>query len=458
MSGSPILRPLSLDAPARHAVLIVNPFAGGVRRPAVEHIAHRLGVEDAAILEVGRDGSAQELAARAVNDRVQLLLVAGGDGTLHQAIQALAGTGTALGVLPLGTSNDLARRLGMSTALGPALAEIETAETSAIDLLRMGHDWVATVGGLGFPAHVARTCNRLKARPWIGRPAQALGKAIYTLAAAHRILQYGPEPATCRIGLGTEPAAPSRVSALLVGTVDRFGGGLELVPASQLRSGTFAALLVTATTRPAILDTLLRVRAGRPLRRHARRLAHLTHLTFRADRLVGAFGDGEWLGLRHRLAIRIAPAALRVLIPVRPGTLFIAASASLHQRCTLWETLGSARNAMVSTSHAPETVLKQGGASHFKGMEAVGGKLFLTDRRLVFKSHRFNIQVHEESYPLAEITAVEPRRGISIVGDGLAVVLNGDREERFVVFGRRDWMTQILSARDLAAPIPATPP
>jgi hypothetical protein len=112
---------------------------------------------------------------------------------------------------------------------------------------------------------------------------------------------------------------------------------------------------------------------------------------------------------------------------------------------------------MVSTGHVSETVLKHGGASHFKGIEAVGGRLFLTDQRLVFKSHRFNIQVHQESYPLADITAVEPRRGISIVGDGLAVVLSGGREERFVVFGRRDWITQILSARDLAAPAQTTP-
>jgi hypothetical protein len=110
---------------------------------------------------------------------------------------------------------------------------------------------------------------------------------------------------------------------------------------------------------------------------------------------------------------------------------------------------------MVSGRHIAEAILKQGGASHFKGMEAVGGKLFLTDHRLVFKSHRFNIQVHEESYALGDIVAVEPRRGISIVGDGMAVVMHDGREERFVVFGRRDWITRILSARDLVSPAPS---
>jgi diacylglycerol kinase (ATP) len=325
MGGTRLLEPLTIGAPARRAVLMINPLAGAVRRPAVERIVQRLGLDDAAILEVGRDGSARKLAARAVADCVPLVLVAGGDGTVHHAVQSLAGTGTALGVLPLGTSNDLAYRLGLSPTLDRALDQIETAEPRAIDLLRMGSEWVATVGGLGLPAHVAQACNRLKARPRLERPIRALGKAIYTLAAAHRILRHGPQPATCQIALDGETTTQSPVSALLVGTVDRFGGGLELVPASQLRAGTFAALLVSATTRPAILKTLLRVRSGRPLHRHARRVAGLTRLTLRADRLVGAFGDGEWLGLRYRVVIRIVPAALRALVPQGPRGALAAA-------------------------------------------------------------------------------------------------------------------------------------
>jgi hypothetical protein len=91
--------------------------------------------------------------------------------------------------------------------------------------------------------------------------------------------------------------------------------------------------------------------------------------------------------------------------------------------------------------------IKDGGAKHFKGLEAVGGQLLLTSTTLSFTSHRFNIQVHDESYPLREITAVEPRKGLSLVGDGMAVLLGDGREERFVVFGRHDWIEQILAAK-----------
>jgi diacylglycerol kinase family enzyme len=148
-----------------------------------------------------------------------------------------------------------------------------------------------------------------------------------SLAAAHRILRHGPQPAICRIGVEDRAPVVGPMSALLVGAIDRFGGGLELVPASQLRSGTFAALWVSATTRRAMLDTLVRVRTGRALGRHARRFSGLTRVEVRANRLVGAFGDGEWLGLRYRMVIRIVPAALQALVPQGSRGAFAAAPA-----------------------------------------------------------------------------------------------------------------------------------
>lgn len=60
-----------------------------------------------------------------------------------------------------------------------------------------------------------------------------------------------------------------------------------------------------------------------------------------------------------------------------------------------------------------ETVVLHGGANHFKGIEAVGGKLLLTNKRLRFRSHELNVQAHDESYPVTSIHAVEPVRSAS---------------------------------------------
>ncbi|MGZ5662843.1 MAG: hypothetical protein ACXWG6_15860 [Usitatibacter sp.] len=106
-----------------------------------------------------------------------------------------------------------------------------------------------------------------------------------------------------------------------------------------------------------------------------------------------------------------------------------------------------ALDAVAAGFSADETVVHHGPANHFKGIEAVGGKLFLTNQRLVFRSHRFNVQAHEESYPLDEIVSTEPARTLGIVPNGLLLQMRDGRRERFVVGGRSEWVSLLRRAR-----------
>lgn len=92
-----------------------------------------------------------------------------------------------------------------------------------------------------------------------------------------------------------------------------------------------------------------------------------------------------------------------------------------------------------------EQLLKQGPANHFRGGESVGGWLYLTDKRLLFRSHRFNVQNHELSIPLAEIVEVQTCSTAWVVPNGLRVV-TVQVAERFVVEGRRSWLQEISQA------------
>ncbi len=89
---------------------------------------------------------------------------------------------------------------------------------------------------------------------------------------------------------------------------------------------------------------------------------------------------------------------------------------------------------------AGESVVHFGPANHFKGLESVGGKLFLTSQRLRFRSHTMNVQTHDESYPLDTIVAVEATRTLGLIPNGLLVRLRDGRAERFVVGGRAQWV------------------
>ena len=88
-------------------------------------------------------------------------------------------------------------------------------------------------------------------------------------------------------------------------------------------------------------------------------------------------------------------------------------------------------------------ILFEGRANHFKGIEGVGGWLFLTNDELIFKSHSINIQKHELVIPKNEIMTVKPVKTIGLFSNGLKVTTNKQKHERFVVNNQKIWMKNI---------------
>jgi len=94
-----------------------------------------------------------------------------------------------------------------------------------------------------------------------------------------------------------------------------------------------------------------------------------------------------------------------------------------------------------------ESLIKQGSANHWQGWEAVGGRLFLTDQRLVFKSHKVNVQKHEISMELEEVVSIKQRNNFLLVPNGISIFLQNGHEEQFVVWSRKDWINKIRQAK-----------
>lgn len=92
-----------------------------------------------------------------------------------------------------------------------------------------------------------------------------------------------------------------------------------------------------------------------------------------------------------------------------------------------------------------ENVLFETPANHCKGIEAVGGKLYLTNKRLVFKSHKLNIQNHELSIPLNEIKDAGRHKTLGIVNNGLTITTIDDNTEKFVVEQVENWIKYLIS-------------
>jgi hypothetical protein len=90
-----------------------------------------------------------------------------------------------------------------------------------------------------------------------------------------------------------------------------------------------------------------------------------------------------------------------------------------------------------------ETIIYSGGANHFAGIEAVGGKLYLLKGKLQFQSHSFNIQNHQLEIDLNQIKEIRFCNTLGLIPNGMLVTLTDGKTERFVVGNRRLWKKKI---------------
>jgi hypothetical protein len=108
--------------------------------------------------------------------------------------------------------------------------------------------------------------------------------------------------------------------------------------------------------------------------------------------------------------------------------------------------------------HHGEVICVQEAAGHFKGREAVGGFLCLTDKRLLFKSHKLNLQNHELSILLSDIALVNSYKTLGLQNNGLAVHLANQATEKFVVGKPAQWIEAIDNTKNGLPYGPGSPP
>ena len=291
---------------SKHWVLIANPTAGNARaRAAAEQAA--LAIQDAGqaveLRYTRAKGHATELAQQAVTEGAERLVVCGGDGTIGETLAPLAGSHTALGLLPCGTCNDLARALDVPLRVETAIDNLLHGEVRAIDLGRAGDRFFATIAAFGFDAEVNRRMESAQG-PLSGRPR-------YILEALRHLARYQPT----RVRLCGDFGEIEQ-EVLLVSTANarNYGGNLCVAPEADLSDGLFDVVVVDAVPRWAILSLMLRLFWQAHVRHPAVRVERTARLALHTDEPHRVYADGDYLD-QTPLVLEISPAALRVVVP-----------------------------------------------------------------------------------------------------------------------------------------------
>ena len=314
----------SSDSSQFFAVIIANPTSGNAGFPhSNRHFDETLTFLreqgwKAELWYTQSAGEGEELARKAVKQQVNLVIAAGGDGTINEIIQGLAGSETALGVLPSGTINVWARELGIPLDDAGARTVLVNGQTRHIDLGCVNGRYFLLMVGIGFDGAVTQAVER--------KPLKRLGILGYTLVVLWLGPVYQGFPVVAQID---RYIVKTRALQIVVGNTQLYAGALKITWQARCDDG----LLDLCIVRKRNLWGRLIVAKDFVLRRSQRRqwvrydtfktlkIETPTPIPYQIDGEAGGFTPAEF---------SIAPGVLKVVVPQKtPQGLFTKDSESM---------------------------------------------------------------------------------------------------------------------------------
>jgi len=297
-------------------VFLVNPAsdngATGRRWPEIASRAAAAGLTGEALLSE-RPGQLTELARRAVDEGGELLVVVGGDGTVNEVVNGLAGReGPELAVIPRGTGRDFVRTYGIPHKLDDALRTARDGSTREIDVGRARFrswqgepaEWYfANIASAGMSGAIAKRANETS---------KALGgKVSYFWATFAVFSRWRTSELTVTVGAETRRA---RMHDVVVANGRYFGGGMMICPEAEPDDGVFDVLLIGNLTKRDLLLTLPKTYRGKHLPHPKAELLRGPTVEIEAPEPLPVELDGEQPGTTPA-RFEIIPRALRLRVP-----------------------------------------------------------------------------------------------------------------------------------------------
>lgn len=292
-------------------VLVANPRAGGGRALGAATAARDRLTDMGVTAELAVPASAAEIStvvSRARDISTDAVIACGGDGTAHQVLQQVQPTGLPLGILPLGTGNDIARSLAIPVGDMDAWVTLTTdllraQRTRTVDLARIdtpgASAWSLAVTSIGFDSAVNERADRMQ---------RVSGTPRYVLAVLGELAQLRSHP----VEMTADGARVQGDTTLVaIGNGPTYGGGMRICPGALLDDGLLDVTWVEAARRRTILRVFPRIFSGRHVDHPMVRTLRAREVRIDAPTAV-AYSDGERIGPAS-LTVTAVPGALRVL-------------------------------------------------------------------------------------------------------------------------------------------------
>lgn len=275
---------------------IVNRVSGNGKGHRVWKHVERLLLEKQMNYHVAfteRPRHATEIAKElAKQENVSAVIVIGGDGTLHEVANGLAGSDIPLGSIPAGSGNDFARGLQIPKQSKQALEKVLSGKKRKIDIVRINDEMFINVAGVGFDGQVAQVTNQAKYKKWLNF--LGLGNLCYVFSFFKVLFRY--QPTEVRLVIDEREQTFSDVWLVAVANVPFYGGGMMICPHAQSDDGLFDVCIVHGISRWKMVALLPHVFRGTHIYDPAVTTLTGQLLKIMSSEPMTAHGDGEILG------------------------------------------------------------------------------------------------------------------------------------------------------------------
>lgn len=282
-------------------VIIFNPAAKGDKARSVESTLRSI-VEDAELWPTDGPGQANCLAQRAAAEGYEVVVAAGGDGTINEVVNGIAQCPVALGILPVGTMNVFAYELGLPLSqIRDCWEVIRRGNVAEIDLALANNQYFVQLAGVGLDAQAVEATDLTMRR--------TIGPLSYVLAAAQVIGH--PPP---RLQIGCASGQRLEASFALIGNGRHYGGPFCIFTQAHNRDGLLDLLVFRNQGYLDLFRYLQGILLGKPEQVPDIEYLQVPAVSVTSDQDTPVEIDGE-VSMRTPVHFQLAPKRLRVLVP-----------------------------------------------------------------------------------------------------------------------------------------------
>ncbi|UOQ81568.1 diacylglycerol/lipid kinase family protein [Hymenobacter sp. 5414T-23] len=283
---------------------ILNPTSGTNRTQDVPTLLTRYATAagaDFMIRLTQYAGHAEELAQQAAQEGCRVVVAVGGDGTVNEVARGLLGTSAALGIVPRGSGNGLARHLHIPLDLPGAVARACAPAFQRMDVGYINGRPFFCTAGLGFDAHVSKMFARAGTR----------GLSTYVKVALREYRRYQPTPIEVELN---DQHLETNCYVLAFANAAQYGNNAYIAPRADIQDGLLDLCLIDGLSWPRAVRVGLGLALG-TLPTSGGAVYHTScHITVKAARPLGFHVDGDYVTDETDFVVSLAPLALEVAV------------------------------------------------------------------------------------------------------------------------------------------------